>query len=131
MDLHHKILQDLKWFYGFFKCSKDFMNFKDSLKRNYYNTLSFIILVVGETMAMPILTNMGAAAPTTALTITASMTQPEMGTFVPPFTAGVPMSTSIPASPNSQRFVTMHNLSREQLYGIYRSCKSIYTVQYA
>jgi len=39
MDLHHKIL----WIY---KISKDFMNFKDSLKINYYNTLSIIIFSV-------------------------------------------------------------------------------------
>jgi len=33
MDLHHKIL-------------KDFMNFKDSLKRNDYNTLSIVIFSI-------------------------------------------------------------------------------------
>jgi len=42
--------------------------------------------VVGATMAMPISTEMGIVAPTTATTVTAQMTQPEMGTFVPPFT---------------------------------------------
>jgi len=36
MDLHHKILKNLKRFYGFYKISKDFMNFKDSLERNDY-----------------------------------------------------------------------------------------------
>jgi len=40
MDLHHKILKDLKWFYEFYRISKDFMNFKDSLKKNC-NTLFF------------------------------------------------------------------------------------------
>jgi hypothetical protein len=35
-------------------------------------------------------------APTAALSITVQMTQPEMGTFVPPFTVGVPVSTSAP-----------------------------------
>jgi len=39
LDLHHKIL----WIY---KISKDFMNFKDSLKRNDYNTLSIIIFSI-------------------------------------------------------------------------------------
>jgi len=34
----------LKWFYGFYKISKDFMNFKDSLERNDYNTLFYNIL---------------------------------------------------------------------------------------
>ena len=28
MDLIHKILKDLKWFYGFQEISTDFMNFK-------------------------------------------------------------------------------------------------------
>ena len=39
IDLHHKILKDLKWFYGFYKISKDIMNFKNSLEINDYNTL--------------------------------------------------------------------------------------------
>jgi len=58
--------------------------------------------VVGATMAMPVSTEMGVIAPTIAPITTAALTQPEMGTFVPPFTVGVPVSTSIPASPNPQ-----------------------------
>lgn len=50
--------------------------------------------IMEATMAMPILTEMGVTAPTTVLTTDAPMTQPEMRTFVPPFTVGVPMSTS-------------------------------------
>jgi hypothetical protein len=49
---------------------------------------------VGVTMAMLGSTKMGVTAPTT----TATMTLPEMGTFVPPFTACVPVSTSVPTS---------------------------------
>jgi len=48
-----------------------------------------------------------------------------MGTFVPPFTIGVHVSTSIPTSPHPQvmaklddRFITMQNLFREQPYGM-------------
>jgi hypothetical protein len=44
---------------------------------------------------------------------------------VPPFTAGAPMSTSIPSSPNPQvrarfddRFINMQYLSREQPYSM-------------
>jgi len=55
---------------------------------------AIVSMAVGETMAMPVSTKMGV----TALTVTAQMTQPEMRTFVPPFTAGVPVSTSIPTS---------------------------------
>jgi hypothetical protein len=49
---------------------------------------------VGATMAMPVSTEMGVTAPI----VTAQMTQPEIGTFVPPFTAGVPVSTNVPTS---------------------------------
>jgi hypothetical protein len=56
--------------------------------------------VVGATMTMPFLTKMGVIASTTALTITTPLTQPEMRTFVPPFTAGVLVSTSVPTSRN-------------------------------
>jgi len=44
---------------------------------------------------------------------------------VPPFTAGVTVSTSVPTSPHPQvrprivdRFITMQSLSREQPYGM-------------
>jgi len=80
---------------------------------------------MGETMAMPISTDMGVAAPATVSTTDVPMTQPEMGTFEPPFTVGVPVSTSVPISPHPQvrsrlddRFITMQNLSREQPYGM-------------
>ncbi|KEH22346.1 hypothetical protein MTR_7g444810 [Medicago truncatula] len=58
--------------------------------------------VVGATMAMPVLTEMGITVPTTAPTVTTQMTPPEMETFVPPFTIGVPVSTSVPTSLNPQ-----------------------------
>ena len=74
-------------------------------------------------MAMPILTEMGVTASVTAPTTI--VTQPEMGTFVPPFTAGVPVSTSIAASSYPQfrdrsddRITSMPNFSREQPYGM-------------
>jgi hypothetical protein len=57
---------------------------------------------LGATMAMPVSTEMGVTTPTTALIVTAKMTQPEMGIFVPPFTAGVPVSTSVPTSTDPQ-----------------------------
>jgi len=75
---------------------------------------------VGATMATPVSTEMGVTAPTTVLTST-PMTQPEMGTFVPPYTAGVPLSTSVLGSPlpsvklrPDDRNIGMQNLSREQ-----------------
>lgn len=53
------------------------------------------------------------------------MTQPEMGTFVPPFTAGVAVSTSVHTSPNPQvrtrfddRVINTLNFSRDQPYGM-------------
>jgi len=80
---------------------------------------------VGATMAMPVTIETGITASTTAPTIIAAMTQSEKGTFVPPFTAGVPVSTSIPAFRNTQvrarfddRFVNMQNLSKDQPYGM-------------
>ena len=80
---------------------------------------------VGATMAMPVSTEMGVTTSTTVLTITAPMTQPEMGTFVLPFTAGVPVSTSIPTSPNPQvrarfddRIINMQNFSKDQPFGV-------------
>jgi len=76
---------------------------------------------LGATMVMPVSKEMGVTAPT----ITAQMTQPEIGTFVPPFTYGVPMSTSVPTSPNPQvrtrfddRVINMQNFSRDQPYGM-------------
>jgi len=61
-------------------------------------------------MAMPVSTEMGVTAPPTA----ATMTQQELGTVVPPFTASIPMSTSIPISPHphvrariDDRFIAM------------------------
>jgi len=69
---------------------------------------------------MLVLTEMGVAAPTTT-----PITQPKMGTFVPPFTTVVPMFTSVPTSPNPQvrtrfddRVIYMQNLSRDQSYGM-------------
>jgi len=78
---------------------------------------------VGATMAMTVSTKMGVTAPTTALTIDVAVRQPEMGTFVPPFTDGAPISISIPVSPQvrprlDDRFITMQNLSSEQPFGM-------------
>lgn len=68
---------------------------------------------------MSVSTKMGVTAPTTALTVTAltvtaQMTQPENGTFVPPFNVGVPVSTSVTTSP---RVINTQNSSRDQPYG--------------
>jgi len=52
---------------------------------------------VGATMDMPGSTDMGVTAPSTVSTST-QMTRPEMGTVIPPFTAGVPLTTSMPSS---------------------------------
>ena len=75
---------------------------------------------LGVTVAMPISTEMGVTAPTTAPTITAQMTQPEMGIFVLPFTVGVPVFTGVLASLNphvrtrfDDRFINTHNSSRD------------------
>jgi len=53
------------------------------------------------------------------------MKKPEMGTVIPPFTAGGPSTTSLlgsSAPSNRPRFddrnVNIQNISREQLYGI-------------
>ena len=82
-------------------------------------------LALGATMAMPVLTEMRVTDPTTAPPVTAQMTKPGMGTFVPPFTAGVPVSTSVPTSSNPQvrtrfddRVIKTKNSSRYQPYGI-------------
>jgi len=76
-------------------------------------------------MASPISMKMGVTAPPTVSTTVAVVTQSEMGTFVPSFTVGVTMSTSVPTSPHPQvrprlddRFITMQNLYREQPYGM-------------
>jgi hypothetical protein len=76
---------------------------------------------LGATMAMSVSTDMGV----TAQTVIAQMTRLEMGTYVPPFTAGVPVTTSVPTSPNPQvrtrfddRVINTQNLSRDQPYGI-------------
>jgi len=53
---------------------------------------------MGATVAMPSSTEMGVTAPSTVST-SSPMTRPEMRTFVPPFNAGVPSTTSIPSSP--------------------------------
>jgi len=58
-----------------------------------------VTTTMGATMAMLVLMEMGVIAPTTSLTTAAAVTQPDMKTFVPPFTAGVHVSTSVPASP--------------------------------
>jgi len=83
---------------------------------------------VGATMAMSVSTEMGVTTSTIAPTITAPMMKPKMGTFVPSFTAGVPVSTSIPASPNPQvrdrfddRDLNMQNFSKDEPYGIQTS----------
>jgi len=80
---------------------------------------------MGATMAMPVLTEMGVTAPTTAPTVTAQMTQPEMGTFVPPITASVPVSTSVLTSPSLQvrtrfddRVINTQKFSKDQPYGM-------------
>jgi hypothetical protein len=70
---------------------------------------------LGATMAMSISTEMGVAAPTIAPTVTAQMTRPKMGTFVSPFTAGVPVSTSVPTSP---RVINTQISYRDQPYGM-------------
>ena len=70
---------------------------------------------LGATMPMSVSTEMGVTAPTTASTVTTQMTRPEMGTFMPPFTVGVSMSTSVPTS---LRVINTHNFSRDQPYGM-------------
>jgi len=79
---------------------------------------------VGETMAMPGSMEMGVTAPSTVSTST-QMTQLELGTVIPPFTAGVPLTASMPSTsaPSNRprlddRNVNIHNISREQPYGM-------------
>jgi len=78
---------------------------------------------IGTTMAMSDLTEMGIRAPTTVSTTAVAVTHKKIGNFVPPFTAGVHVSTGIPISPHPQvrarlddRFKSKKNLSREQPY---------------
>ena len=78
--------------------------------------------VVGVTMAMPLSTETRVKVPSTVST-SSPMTRPEIGTFVPPFTAGVPLTTSVPSSPLvrprlDDRNTNVQNLSREQPYGM-------------
>jgi hypothetical protein len=87
--------------------------------------------VVRATMVMPVSTKMGVTAPTTAPTVTAQMTQQKMRTFVPPFTDGVHVSTSVPSSPSPQvrtrfddRVLNTQNFSKEQPYGM---CKLLFS----
>jgi len=75
-------------------------------------------------MAMPGSTDMGVTAPSSVSTST-QMTRPEMGTVIPPFTAGVPSTTSMPSSSapsnrsrSDDRNVNIQNISREQPYGM-------------
>jgi len=80
--------------------------------------------VVGATMAMPVLTEMGVTAPTTAPNVTDQMTQPEMRTFVPPFTAGAPVSTSVPSSPSPQVRTRFDDREPTWYLGVCSSLKS-------
>jgi len=78
--------------------------------------------VVGVTMAMPLSTETRVKVPSTVST-SSPMTRPEIGTFVPPFTAGVPLTTSVPSSPLvrprlDDRNTNVQNLPREQPYGM-------------
>jgi hypothetical protein len=62
--------------------------------------------LVGATMAMPGSTEMGVTAPSTVSTST-QMTRPEMGTVIPPFTADVPSTTSLPSTSAPSTIDTM------------------------
>ena len=78
--------------------------------------------IMGATIAMLVSTETGVTAPSTVLT-SSPMTRPEMGTFVPPFTAGIPSTTSVPSSPLVRprldgRNTNVKNLPREQPYGM-------------
>jgi len=81
-----------------------------------------VSMAVGAAMAISVSTEMGITTSTTAPTTAAAVTRPEMGTFVPLFTSGVLVSTSVPISPQvrprlDDRFITMHDLSRKQPFG--------------
>jgi hypothetical protein len=78
---------------------------------------------LGAIMVMPVLTKIEVTAPTTVPNVTAQMTHSEMGTFVPPFTVGVFMSTSVLTTPNPQvrtrfddKVINMRNFSMDQPY---------------
>ena len=82
-------------------------------------------MALGSTMAILVSTEMEVTAPTPTTNVTTQMTQPEIGTFVPPFTVGVPVFTSVPTSLDPQvrtRFddmvINTHNSSRDQPYGM-------------
>jgi len=80
---------------------------------------------------------MGVTAPTTVLTTAASITQSGTEAFMPPFTAGIPMTTSIPVSPHAHirarlddSFIAMQNFTmpmttREKPYGMSTSMMEI------
>ncbi|KEH37985.1 endonuclease/exonuclease/phosphatase family protein [Medicago truncatula] len=73
-------------------------------------------------MAMPVSTETGVTAPSTVST-SSPMTRQKMGTFVPPFTAGVPLTISVPSYPLvrprlDDRNTNVQNLLREQAYGM-------------
>jgi len=77
---------------------------------------------VWATMAMPVSTEMGVTTPSTVST-SSPTTRSEMGTFVPPFTVGVPLTTSVPSSPLVRPMfddgnTNVQNLPREQPYGM-------------
>jgi hypothetical protein len=77
---------------------------------------------VGATLAKSDSTEMGVTPPSNVSTFV-PMTRPEMGTVIPPFTTGVPSTTSTQSSPLvrprlDDRNTNMQNISREQLYGM-------------
>jgi len=49
-------------------------------------------------MVMPVSTDLGVTAPSTVSTITTTMTQSGVGTFMPPYTISIHVTTSIPVS---------------------------------
>jgi len=72
-------------------------------KHNFYKRLFplgylNVSTPIGATMAMLVSTEMGVTAPSNVST-SVPMTRPEMGTVIPPFTAGVPSITSTQSSP--------------------------------
>jgi len=80
---------------------------------------------MGASMAMPISTEIGVTTPSNVSTTVAVVTQPEIGSFVPPFTTNIHVSIVIPISPYPQvrailndRFIAMKNFIREQPFGM-------------
>jgi len=81
-------------------------------------------------MGANVSTAMGVIAPPIVSTTAAAMTQPEMETFMPPFTTSIHVSTTVPMSPHHQvrarlddRFIAMQNFimpmtNMEQPYGM-------------